>query len=100
MWLMMMTPVLFTASLADEPTELSAPVLIHAGGEAIDIKRVGHSAPFVGDIDGDGRRDLLVGEFHEGRLRIYRNMSTNTEPRFESFTHFQAGGEIGRVPTG
>ena len=93
--------LLVTSALPpQEPTELLAPVLIHAGEQPIDIKRVGHSAPFVGYIDGDGRRDLLVGEFHDGRLRIYRNVGTNAQPRFEGYTWFQAGGEIGRVPTG
>jgi hypothetical protein len=76
------------------------PVRVEAGGKPLDIERSAHAAPFVGDVDGDGLPDLLVGQFHEGRLRIYRNTGTKGKPRFDSFEWFKAGGELGRVPVG
>ena len=54
-------------------SELAAPQKIKVAGRPIDVEHVGHAAPFVGDFDGDGRKDLLVGEYYKGRLRIYRN---------------------------
>src|SRR5262245_47374550 len=80
--------------------ELLPPVKIHAGGQPIDVERSGHAAPFVGDFDGDGKLDLLVGQFHEGKLRIYRNVGTNQKPKFDGFTWFEAGGKIASVPVG
>src|SRR5688572_26534353 len=80
--------------------ELLPPVHIEAAGKPIDIERVGHSAPFVGDVDGDGVRDLLVGEYFEGRLRIYKNLGTDSQPRFERHTWLAAGGQDARVPEG
>ena len=71
-----------------------------SGGKPLDVARDGHSAPFVGDFDGDGKRDLLVGQYHEGRLRIYRNRGDNVRPRFDDFTWFEAEGRPGRVPEG
>lgn len=56
-----------------------------AADEPIDVQREGHAAPFYGDFDGDGVKDLLVGEFHEGRLRIDKNLGTNAEARFEDY---------------
>ena len=44
--------------------------------------------------------DLLVGQFDEGRLRIYRNLGTNASPRFEGYQWFEAGGAVGSVPAG
>jgi hypothetical protein len=85
---------------ADDRDELAPPVPIMAEGKPIDVQLSGHSAPFVGDIDGDGVRDLLVGQFNGGQLRIYRNHGTNAQPRFEEYTWFKAGAELGRVPVG
>lgn len=95
--LLLVTP---TLTSAQEPKELLSPVRIHAGGKPLDVERYGHAAPFVGDFDGDGKLDLLVGQFHDGRLRIYRNVGTNQKPKFDSFTWFEAGGKIASVPVG
>lgn len=86
--------------LAAEPAaQLAAPVRIEAGGEPIDVD-IGHAAPFFGDFDSDGLADLLVGQFGEGKLRVYRNVGTSEEPRFDDFSWFEAGGEAGKVPSG
>src|SRR5262249_58267177 len=76
------------------------PVKIHAAGRPVDVERSGHAAPFVGDFDGDGKLALLVGQYHEGRLRIYRNTGTRDKPKFETYTWFEAGGQAGPVPQG
>ena len=88
------------AAVAQAPPGFLPPVKIHAAGKPIDVQRSGHAAPFVGDFDGDGKLDLLVGQYHEGRLRIYRNVGTNREPKFDSYTWFEAGGKIASVPVG
>jgi hypothetical protein len=87
-------------NLADRPAdELGPPVRIEAAGKAIDTD-VGHAAPFVGDFDGDGVNDLLVGQFGEGILWIYRNEGTNAEPKLAAGKKFKDGSDDGRVPTG
>jgi VCBS repeat protein len=80
-------------------SELLPPFRVEAKGGSIDVD-IGHSAPWVTDFDGDGIADLLVGQFGEGKLRIYRNKGTKTEPKFDSFALFQAGGSDGKVPSG
>ena len=83
----------------DPSSELLPPVRLEAAGKPIDTS-IGHAAPFVGDFYGDGKRHLLVGQFGEGILWIYRNIGTNAEPKFAAGVKFQAGGKDGRVPTG
>jgi hypothetical protein len=89
-----------TPVFGDESDELLPPVQIHAGSRAMDVEHVGHAAPFIGDFYEDGGLALLVGQFYEGRLRIYRNIGTRAKPRFDSYTWFEAGGKIARVPVG
>ena len=64
-----MASVLGMASLA-WAGELAAPVPLAAPGGEIDVS-IGHAAPYVTDMDGDGVCDLLVGQFGEGRLALY-----------------------------
>ena len=79
--------------------ELAPPVRLEAAGKPIDTD-VGHAAPFVCDFDGDGTQDLLVGQFGDGLLWIYRNEGTNAEPRLVAGVKFKEGADDGRVPHG
>ena len=101
-WPLVLLPVCCVVFAAAPPprSELAAPVKLTADGKAIDVGRSGHAAPFVGDFDGDGLPDLLVGQFHEGRLRVYLNKGKKGAPRFDSWTWFTADGKPGRVPEG
>jgi hypothetical protein len=78
---------------------LQTPFAITAQGKPIDVEK-GHAAPWVADFNGDGRPDLLVGQFGNGRLRLYRNVGTARAPKFAAFAWFQAGGKTGKVPAG
>lgn len=92
--------LVLAAPAGAESKELRPPVPVQVAGKPLDVGRSGHSAPFVGDFDGDGKRDLLVGQFDEGRLRIYRNVGDNARPRFQDFSWFECDGKTGRVPEG
>jgi len=70
-----------------------------ASGSPINVD-MGHAAPFVHDWNGDGKRDLLVGQFHEGKLRVYPNVGADDNLIFSNVQWFEAGGVEGRVPSG
>ena len=84
---------------ADPPDRLAKPFRLQAEGRPIDVE-IGHAAPTLCDLDGDGRRDLLVGQFGGGKLRVYRNTGTDKAPAFASFDWFKAGGKVASVPYG
>ena len=79
--------------------ELAPPVRLEAGGKPIDTE-IGHAAPLVVDWNGDGKRDLLVGQFGRGILWIFLNEGTDAAPALAAGTKFQADGRDGTVPTG
>ena len=79
--------------------DLAQPVRLEAAGKPIDTD-IGHAAPFVCDFDGDGIKDLLVGQFGQGILWIYHNEGTNSQPKLASGVKFKDGKEDGRVPSG
>jgi hypothetical protein len=92
-------PLLLGAAGEETPKDLAAPVRLEAAGSPIDTA-IGHAAPCVTDWDGDGKKDLLVGQFGGGLLRIYRNEGSDAEPKLAADRTFQAGGKDGTVPTG
>ena len=87
------------APAADPTPDLAPPVRVEAAGKPIDTD-VGHAAPCVADFDGDGVKDLLVGQFGEGILWIYKNVGTDAAPKFAAGVKFKEGKPDGRVPTG
>ena len=92
---------------AREAADLAPPVAVTVGRVAIDrtadavgYVRGDNSFPWVGDFDGDGKLDLLVGQHAreksaEGHLRIYRNLGGKGEPRLAQPIWFDD-----QVPTG
>lgn len=85
-WLGAATNII-TASAA---IELTAPFPVQADGKPVDVTS-GHAAPCVMDFDGDGLPDLLVGQFDDCKLRIYRNSGTKSEHKFSVYGWFRAG---------
>jgi len=81
------------------PAGFAAPAMVFADGVPIDTE-IGHAAPFLCDWDGDGDRDLLVGQFGEGKMKIHRNSGTDRAPRYDEPVWFEAGGALATVPAG
>ena len=84
--------ILAPPALAQEQSaELTAPVRLEADGIPIDTgKYIGHSGPLVYDYDGDGKQDVLVGNFR-GHIQVYRNVGTKTQPKLEAQGLLEAG---------
>ena len=75
--------------------EFAAPVRLSGGGQAVRVESPGYAAPCWADIDGDGKKDLLVGQFNGGKIRVYRNLGEN---KLAAGQWLQAEGQVAEVP--
>ena len=74
-------------------------VKLKADGETIEI-RIGHLVPCATDWNNDGKKDLIVGQFEGGKIRLYLNEGTDEKPRFGEFSYLQAGDKPIRLDAG
>ncbi len=73
----------------------SPPSFMLADSALVRITRGSNTTPTLGDLDGDGDLDLLVGE-SSGTLNFYRNEGGPREPRFELVSDEFGGIDVGR----
>jgi hypothetical protein len=82
---------------AQQQSTFEPPVRLMAGDEYIDSgDNWGHSGPCYDDVDGDGLRDLIVGDF-SGKFRVYPNVGTADDPKFGTGSYLQAAGKDAEV---
>jgi hypothetical protein len=88
-------------SAGDRPNgdRLARPVPVEVDGKPL-VREGGGLFPFVGDLDGDGRQDLLLGTHEDGRLLVYRNVGAKGSPRLSAPQWFDDVAPTGRIPAG
>ena len=94
----MLTPALLFAALVgpQSPEGLfHPPVRVQVAGADLKVEAPGYAAPCRHDVDGDGRRDLVVGQFAGGRIQVFRARADGALERGE---WLRAGGDVAEVP--
>jgi len=81
--------LLLAASL---PT-LDPGVIIQDGGQQIMVD-YGDSTPDFADWNGDGKKDLLVGQYLAGNIWFFANKGTAASPSFNGKAKLVAGGQV------
>ena len=72
-----------------------APVAMKAAGQPVRVEEPGYAAPAWHDVDGDGRADLVVGQFAKGKMAVYRGIEGG---QLAERTWLQADGKVAEIP--
>lgn len=95
MRLLVLVTLLQFSAITAWAAEFAAPVRLEAGGAAIRVGSPGYAAPCWADIDGDGKKDLLVGQFDGGKIRVYKNLG---DRQLAAGEWLMADGQVAQVP--
>ena len=91
------TPCALAGPFFESPFE--EPRQLVAGGKPVSVGKPGYACPSVADVDGDGRADLVVGQFADGAMKFYRNTAEpGKEPVLAEGQWITAGGKAAEVP--
>ena len=75
MKVMSLSALLVTGAVAaGSAADFQPPIKMMADGQAVRVQSPGWAAPCWADIDGDGKKDLLVGQFSQGKINVYKNL--------------------------
>lgn len=94
MTMLLSLSVAAVAALPQEP-RFDAPVRLVADGVPISVEAPGYASPCWADVDGDGKKDLLVGQFHKGKVAVHRGLG---EGKFAQRAWLEAGGKVAEFP--
>ncbi len=78
------------------PADFRAELIVEDGSGELAVPG-GRSSPAVADLDGDGRKDLLLGNT-EGQLLFYANLASDAAPAFDGFELVEAVGATIDLP--
>jgi hypothetical protein len=93
---LLLVHLLFFGGLAVcSAADFEKPVRLEAEGAAVRVESPGYAAPCWADVDGDGQKDLLVGQFQGGKIHVFKNLG---DGKLAAGSWLEAEGAVAEVP--
>lgn len=92
-----MLPLTLLPLLAAAPQgpQFEPPVRLQAGNAVVKTEAPGFAYPCWHDVDKDGKKDLVVGQFAGGKMKVYKNLGGG---KLAAGEWLMAEGAIAEVP--
>jgi hypothetical protein len=90
---MLVAPLL--GAFPQDPPRFHPPERLRAGGDYVRVEAPGFACPSWHDVDGDGAKDLVVGQFAGGKMKLFKNKGGGKLAAGEWLT---AEGAVAEVP--
>jgi hypothetical protein len=78
--------------------EFQTAVILSAEGEPVRMEAPGFACPTWADWDGDGKKDLLVGQFNDGNIQWFKNLGGEGIPKLAKGEWIKSGEKRAAVP--
>jgi hypothetical protein len=75
--------------------EFRPPTRLMADGAPVRVENPGWACPCWADMDGDGKKELLVGQFNGGKIRVYKNLG---DGKLAAGDWLKADGAVAEIP--
>ena len=77
------------------PFQFEKPIRLMGGDKPVRVESPGYAAPCWADIDKDGKSDLLVGQFNDGKIHVFKGLGNL---KFAPGEYLKADGKVALVP--
>jgi hypothetical protein len=95
MTLTLLSTILVAGAGIGSSDEFQPPTRLMADGVPVRVDSPGWACPCWADTDGDGKKDLLVGQFNGGKIRVYKNLG---DGKLGAGDWLKADGAVAEIP--